>query len=250
MILSFLKAVFYTPLYNGLVFLVDVLPGVEAGIAVVLFTIIVKFILFPLSKKAVITQLRVKKIDPQVKELREQYKDDKQQQAQKLMELYKNEGINPFSGILLVLIQIPIVFSLYFIFRNSGFPAIDTSLLYSFIPVPNEISPTLLGLINITQKSFFLALTAGVSSFLQIRYSIPKIEKKSIEDRTFKDDLAHSMNVQMRYGMPTIILITAYFVGGAVALYWTTSNLFTLGQELYLRRRVKSKYEEDTTNDN
>lgn len=243
MILGFLKATIYTPLYNGLVFLVDILPGVEAGIAVILFTIIIKFILFPLSRKAVVTQLKIKKIDPKIKAIREEYKEDKQEQARKLLELYKEEGINPFSGILLVFIQIPIVFSLYFIFRNSGFPVIDTSLLYSFVAIPGEISPTLLGIIDITQKSFLLAATAGISSFFQIRYSVPKIDKKSLEDRTFKDDLAHSMNVQMRYGMPAIILITAYFVGGAVALYWTTSNLFTLGQELYLRRKVKSKYE-------
>jgi len=242
--LAFLKTTIYTPLYNGLIFLVDTLPWVDAGVAVVLFTLIVKFVLFPLSKKAVITQLKVKKIDPEIKKIKEEYKEDKQEQARQLLDLYKKEGINPFSGIILIFIQIPIVFSLYFMFSN-GFPVVDTNILYSFVPEPGNINPIFLGFIDISEKSYILALTAGISSFFQIRYSLPKVEKKALEERTFKDDLAHSMNVQMRFGMPVIILFTAFFVGGAVALYWTTSNLFMLGQELYLRKKVRPNYNEE-----
>lgn len=240
--INLLHAIFYVPLYNGLVFLIDTLPGVEAGIIVILFTAIVKLALFPLSRKAVIAQLKIKKIDPQIKEIRAKI-TDKQEQARAMLDLYKQEGINPFSGVVLILIQIPIVFSLYFIFRN-GFPTIDASLLYSFVGDPGVVRPLLFNSIDISQKSIILAITAGVSSFLQIRYSIPPIKQVAQGERTLKDDFARSMNMQMRYGMPVIILITGYVVGGAVALYWTTSNLFTLGQELYLRKRVKSKHNE------
>ena len=75
MILAFFKVVFYQPLYNGLIFLMDVLPFVDAGVAVILFTILVKLILFPLSKSAVSTQFKMRQIAPQIEEIKKKYKE-------------------------------------------------------------------------------------------------------------------------------------------------------------------------------
>ena len=107
---------FYEPLYNGLIFLIGVLPRADIGIVVVLFTCIVKLILFPLSKKSVLTQIRMKEIQPELDAIKEKHKENKQEQALKVMALYKERKINPFSGILLIFIQIPIIFALYFVF--------------------------------------------------------------------------------------------------------------------------------------
>ena len=245
MISSFFRAVFYQPLYNGLVFLTDVLPFIDAGIAVILFTILVKLVLFPLSKSAVSTQFKMRQLAPELEEIKDKYKEDRQGQARKTMELYKKNKINPFSSIILIFIQLPIIFSLYFVFR-AGLTNINTDLLYSFVPTPENINVMFLGIFDVAGKSWILAIAAAVTNFFQIRFSMPKYVPKKLkegEKPSFKDDLAKSMNLQMRYIFPFVVLFIAHSISSAIAIYWTTSNLFTIGQELVIRKTVKKKYE-------
>jgi YidC/Oxa1 family membrane protein insertase len=237
---AFFHVAFYQPLYNGLIFLMDILPWFDAGVIVVLFTILVKFILFPLSKQAVITQIRMKEIEPQLKAIKEKYKDNSQEQAKKTMEMYKEKKVNPFSGVFVVLLQLPIIFALYYIFLRSGLPSIDGNLLYSFIPHPNTVNMSFLGLINITQKSLFLAFLAGISSFFQAKLAAPVVAPKK-DNPSFSDDLARGMSMQMRYVLPIIVFFISYKISGVVALYWFTSNVFTIIQERYLRKKFKTK---------
>ncbi|MCI5108671.1 MAG: YidC/Oxa1 family membrane protein insertase [Candidatus Pacebacteria bacterium] len=221
----------------------DTSPLFDAGMAVLLLTVIIKLILFPLSKKAVITQLRMKQIAPELEKVKEEYKDDKQVQAQKTLELYKENGIRPFASILLIFIQLPIIFALYKVFLQSGLPEINTELLYSFVPTPENVNVMFLGLIDITSKSWILAICAAVTNFFQIRYSMPAYTPKEGAERTLKDDFAKSMQLQMKYVFPVVVLFIAYSISGAIAIYWTTSNLFMIGQELVLRKH-KRKHEQ------
>lgn len=229
---------FYKPLYNGLIILFDLLPWFDAGVIVILFTIIVKFALFPLSKKAVVAQVEMRKMEPDLLKIREKYKDDKQEQARKTMDLYRERKINPFSSIFTILIQLPIIFALYFVFLKSGLPEINSELLYSFVPSPNGINMSFLGFVDIAEKSYFLALLAGVSSFFQLRFSIPPYKPPKTKEPSFKNELARSMNLQMRYVFPVIVFIISYNISGAIALYWFTSNVFTLVQEKIIRRKL------------
>lgn len=233
---------FYKPLYNGLIFLIGVLPWVDIGIVVILFTCLVKLVLFPLSKKSVLTQIKMKEIQPELDVIKEKYKDSKQEQSLKVMALYKERKINPFSGILLIFIQIPIIFALYFVFLKGGLPKINSDLLYSFIKIPASIDVSFLGLLDITQKSYAMAFFAALTQFFQVKFAAPKIKKTgaSGNESSFKDDLAKSMSIQMKYILPIIIFFIAKGLPSVVALYWTTSNLFTIGQELYLRRSRKN----------
>ncbi len=233
---------FYQPLYNGLIFLMDLLPWFDAGVIVILFTIIVKIILFPLSKKASIAQIEMREIEPEMNALRKEYKDNKEELARKTMELYRTKGINPFSGIFVILIQLPIIFALYFVFLRSGLPILNVELLYSFIPRPEVIDMNFLGLIDITAKSSILALLAGVSSFIQMRFTAPPIQKKKDGPSEFKDELARNMSIQMRYVFPVMVFFISFTISGVVALYWTTSNIFTILQELLLKKaRLQAK---------
>ncbi len=229
----------YKPLYNGLIALMDLLPWLDAGVIVILFTIIIKFAIFPLSRKAVTAQMELKAIEPELTAIREKYKDDKQEQAKKTMDLYKEKKINPFSSLLVILIQLPIIFALYFVFLKSGLPELNSELLYSFVPRPENINMDFLGILNITGKSVSLALLAGISSFFQIRFSVPAYKKKENATPSFKDDLARSMSLQMRYVFPVIVFFISFSISGVIALYWTTSNLFTLAQEMVIRKKYK-----------
>lgn len=220
----------------------DVLPWIDAGVAIVIFTIIVKLILFPLSRKAVTTQLKMKKVEPELADLKEKYKNDKQEYARKTMELYKRNKINPFASILLIFIQLPIIFALYKVFIV-GFDNIDTAILYSFVAKPDFINTMFLGFFDISGKSLILAILAGVTAFIQIRYSVPPLAKQPVKanmskEEKFKHDLTRTMGVQMRYMLPALAFIVSWTVSGAIAVYWITSNLFTLVQELVIRRSV------------
>jgi YidC/Oxa1 family membrane protein insertase len=230
----------YNPLYNGLVAMLAIFPWMDAGVAVIIFTILVKLALFPISKKAVRTQLLMKEIQKDIEEIKKKAAGNRQEEAQKTMALYKEKGINPFSGVFLMLIQLPIIFALYFIFLKGGLPAIDTSLLYSFVHAPGAVNMHFLGFLDITKTSLVVAILAAATQFFQIRLAMPVTPPKGkIGEGSFKDELARSMSVQMKYVLPVFVLIGAYNLPAVVGIYWTTSNLFAIGQELYMRKVYK-----------
>ncbi|MBI4117998.1 MAG: membrane protein insertase YidC [Parcubacteria group bacterium] len=234
--------VFYQPLYNGLVFLVSWVPFADVGIAIITLTILVKFVLLPLTHKSTKAQRKIKEIEPEVTKLREKHKEDKQIQAQKMMELYKEHGINPFSGCLLFIVQIPFIIALYWVFwkgiQNGNF---DPGALYSFVDVPATVNLNFLSLVNMSEKSVVLALLAGISQYFQIKLSIPTLPESTNEGNkpSLKDDFMRSFQLQMKYGLPIFVAFIAYTISSAVALYWVTSNVFTIIHELYVRHKAK-----------
>lgn len=240
MIGDIFSVVLYNPLYNGLVFLISVVPFADVGIAVVILTIAVRFILLPLSMKAVKTQALVRSMESELSQLREKFKDNRQEQARHTMELYKEKGINPFSSFLLLFIQIPIIFALYWVFFRGGLPEINLEILYSFVSEPEEINTQFLGVIDILERNAPLALLAGITQFFQIRLSMPK-RKKRVDNPTLKDDLARSFSFQMRYVLPVIVVVIAYVISAAVALYWTVSNIVSIAQELFVLKRLRQQ---------
>ncbi|MBX4198063.1 YidC/Oxa1 family membrane protein insertase [Candidatus Parcubacteria bacterium] len=234
---AFLKTIIYIPLYNALVALIVLMPGHSAGLAVILLTLLIRIILFPLSRKAIKTQIEMRRIEPEVKRIRETVKD-RQEQAQALMQLYKDRDINPFASLVLIIIQLPILIGLYSVFR-SGLPMIKPELLYSFIHVPEFVSMIFVG-IDLAGKSLVLALAAVITQFIQINLALPKSVKK--EKGTFQEDLAHNLNMQMRYIMPLVLFPIAYF-SAVIALYFTTSNILMTLQEIFIKRRLERKLE-------
>jgi len=229
--------IFYQPMYNALVFLVDILPGGSVGLAVIILTLLVKFILFPLSQKSVTTQVKMRKIEPELKKIKELHKNNQQEMTKKTMELYKKEGVNPFSGCFLLLLQLPVIFALYYVFL-AGLK-FDASLLYSFVHMPSSVDSIFFG-IDLVKKSLILALLAGVSQYYQIRLSLPALpQKTSKEPLSFQEEFTKNMNVQMKYIFPFLVVFISYTISSAIALYWIVSNLFAIGQELYVRRKTK-----------
>src|SRR6185295_4346478 len=134
--ISFFKVIIYIPLYNLLILTAGLVPGKDAGLSIVIVTIIVKLILYPISKKAAIAQVEMKLHENELALIKERFKDNKEKQALEIMDFYKKHKINPFSSIFMVLIQIPVIYSLYHIFLHSGLPAVNAEALYSFIPHP------------------------------------------------------------------------------------------------------------------
>jgi YidC/Oxa1 family membrane protein insertase len=234
------NAVLYKPLYNLFIGFIGTFPWIDAGIVVILFTLLIKLILFPLSQKSVRSQIEMKKIQPEIDEIKLKYKDNKQEQALKTMALYKEKKINPFSGIFLTLIQLPILIALYMVFYKGGLTNINTEILYSFIQVPDEINKFFLGLFDITQKNTILAVVVSLGQYLQIKFTMPAVKKVdgAKKDSSFQGELAKSMNTQMKYVMPIFMFFIARSFASLVSLYLITSSVFAIGQELYMRKKL------------
>lgn len=233
--------VFFDPVYNSLIYFINLVPGGDVGIAIVLTTVLVKVILLPLSLKAARTQLIMREIEPEMKRIKEKFAEKREEQARRMMDLYKKAGVNPFSSILLLFIQIPIIIALYLaVYRGGGvpLPEINTVLLYSFIPSPETINMIFLGFVDIAAKSLPLAALAGLTQFIHTNLSLPKQAPRDPNaEPNFKDDFARSMQLQMRYVMPLLIFIVAYTISAAVALYFAVSNIIAIGQEYLVRHK-------------
>ncbi len=217
-----------------------VLPWVDAGVVVIIFTCIVRLILFPLSKKAIITQVRMKELAPALERIRVEFKNDRQNQALKTMALYKEKNISPFSSFFMLLIQLPIIFALYSIFIQSGLPSVNQELLYSFVNIP-KVDMDFLGIVDIGTKSIAMAVIAAIAQFLQLHFSLastPSTTNKPTGTPSQAEIMQNTMK-NMKYIFPIMIFFISYNIASVVALYWTVSSLFTLGQELVVRRHLQ-----------
>lgn len=240
-----MKALFtellYKPLYNALVGLIDVLPNADIGFAVIILTVVVKVVLLPLSKKAIKTQLLMKDLEVPLKELKEKYKDNPQEMAHQTLDLYRSKGVNPFAGIFLILIQLPVIVTLYFVFAQSGLPVINVDLLYSFVPTPQNIQTTLFGFIDlVSNKSIIIAAFVFITQSIQIRIALPQQNLQApSSDNQFTQDFMKGLHFQMKYILPIITTIVSYGLISVVGLYWIVGNIFTIAQELYFKKTIK-----------
>jgi YidC/Oxa1 family membrane protein insertase len=239
--LEFFHQFLYIPIYNLLIYLVGVLPGADVGLAVVIVTLIVKAITFPLSISALKTQAAMRRIEPALKEVRETHKDDKQKQAEAMFALYKEHKIKPFSSILAMLVQIPVLITLFLVFQRESMGQVNPEILYSFVPDPGMFSALFLGIFAIAGHNIILAAIAAITQFIQARYAIPLPEKKERDlskaptRAEMGNEFGRAMAIQARYVLPIVIGVVAY-TSGAIALYLITSNMVALLQELYVRR--------------
>lgn len=242
--LDLLQTILYEPVYNALVYLVDIVPGHDLGFAIIALTLVVKTILLPVAHKTIKSQAMMRAIEPDVKAVRDK-KLEKQEEAQKIMEVYRENGVNPFSGCLLLLIQLPIIITLFLVFRN-GLPSIDPALLYSFVPQPDTLHTLFLGVFELTTGSIVLALVAGATQFLQMKISLPKPPAPSSETPSFQEQFTQNMTTQMKYVLPIFIVVAAYTLSAAIALYWITNNVFSTVHELIVRRGATQTSESES----
>ncbi|MEK7132452.1 MAG: YidC/Oxa1 family membrane protein insertase [Patescibacteria group bacterium] len=233
-------ALIYDPLYNGLVFLVGYLPTHDVGLAVVVLTIIVRIILFPLARRASVAQAQMKKIAPDLEALKVKYKNNREEQGRAIFALYRERDIHPFASFGLILVQLPILFALYWIFALGGLPEVNAGLLYPLVHIPESINMEFLGLINIGGKSLLLALLAAVTQIAYTRLTMGVRKKRGPSDGTFGGDMAKSLDLQMRYVLPVIVGVIAYTIPAAAPLYWVVSNTFMIAQEYSMGRRFRS----------
>src|SRR3989344_9380887 len=168
--------IFYEPVYNLLVVVLTYTPLHDVGAAIIIVTCIVKGILLPLNLSALRSQYLMKRLEPQMNEIKELQKTNPQESSRKMLELYKKEKINPLSSVFVVVIQIPIFFALYFVFAK-GLLA-DPASLYSFVTFPEKLHLETFGLFDVTQKNIVIAVLTGLSSYILARRQTAEMVSK------------------------------------------------------------------------
>jgi YidC/Oxa1 family membrane protein insertase len=223
----------YKPLLNTLVWLYETVAFNDLGIAIILLTIIIRFILFPLFYKSFKNQTLLQRLQPKIKKIQKEHKKNREAQAQALMELYKTHKVNPFAGIGLLLIQLPILIALYRVFLNDFTRESIIGNLYSFIEAPAAINDIFLGLIPLQDRSMIIVALAVGAQYIQGKLSVPqKVEG---------NEMASKVGRQMMYIGPILTLIILPSLPAAVGLYWLTSSIFSAAQQQVINKNIKKE---------
>lgn len=229
----------YQPIFNLLVFLYNIVPANDMGVAIIILTIIVRGIFYPLSKKSIESQKALQDLQPKMDEIKKRYKDDKQAQAQAMMALYKKEKINPASSCIPLLIQLPFLIAVYQVFTN-GLNSNGFDLLYPFVANPGTLNNIAFGFLDLATPQWSLAILAGIAQFWQAKMLTTK--KPPIQTKGARDEaLASIMNKQMMYILPLFTIYIGFRFPGGLTLYWLVTTLWTALQQLLIFKKQKKK---------
>lgn len=223
--------IFVQPLFNALVFLYEYATFQDLGLAIILLTIVIRIILFPLFWKSFHNQTVIQKLQPEIQKIQHDHKHNREEQAKVLLELYRSHRVNPFSSFILIAIQLPILIALYKVFLD-GISTETLANLYSFTPAPAEINHLFINLIDLSERSILIVGLAAVFQYLHGRLTLPKIESGQ--------EMPPAMKVakQMVWLGPILTVVILYSLPAAVGLYWLTTSVFSLLQQIYINRQV------------
>lgn len=253
-ITNFFHVIIYDPLYNLLVMVYNFVPYKDFGLAIVLVTVLIKLVLAPIFRKQIESQKRLQELQPKIKEIQNKYKDDKEKQTKAIMEFYKDNKVNPFSGCMPLILQLFIFIAFYRViiaFVDSTF-LVNGDILYTFIDNPGQLPyEDSFGMINLMEANKYLAVLAAIAMYFQSKMMMQKnVDKKSEEkkevanaDEDKKPDFAQMMQKQMLYVGPLITLVIGWTFAAGLTLYWFASILFSIAQQYYLQRNKKKEKE-------
>lgn len=230
---------FYEPVYNLVAFVLTITPLHDIGTSIILVTLIIKGFLLPLNLSALRTQYMMKKIEPEMKKIKELQKTDPQAASKQMIEMYRKDKINPLSSLFAMILQIPIFFALYFVF-SKGLTS-DPESLYSFVTFPEKLHYIAFGLFDVTEKNVVVAVLAGISSYFLAKRQTMDMGSTSSEknkEESFQDHFMKSMKIQMLYVLPIVIASSAMFLPSALALYWFVSNVISYGLDVYMKNKL------------
>lgn len=211
----------YDPLFDLLVFLYQNLAFESLGLAIIFLTVLIRLVLLPFFYKSARSQALMQKLRPKINEIRDEHEDDKEKQAQKLMELYQEHNFNPFSGFLILIIQLPIFFALFRIFR-------DQALMES------TFSHTMFIGLNLGEASIALTFVAAILQYFQGKLTMS-------QNKSSGGGAMASFGKIMPYAAPFISFIILMNLPSALALYWGTSTLFSVGQQVVINKKLEEE---------
>lgn len=244
MISSIFTTLLYQPLLNLLVYFYNLVPGHDLGIAIIILTIIIRLILYPLSAKSIKSQKSLQKLQPEIDKIKKKFKDDKEKMSKETMDYYRKNKINPLSSCLPLLIQFPVLIGIFRVLRDGINNPESLNLLYSFVNNPGKLDPSFLGFMDLGVRNVYLAVIAGAAQFWQSRMLLKKrkTQKQVKKSTSAMGDIASSMSSQMAYVMPVLTVFIALSFPAGLSLYWVVTTLFAIVQQkIIFSRKEKTE---------
>ena len=235
--IKFFHVILWQPLFNLLILFYLYIPGQSLGAAIIVLTLLIRVILYPIQDKATKSQLALQSLQPKLKKIQKEYKNDREAQARAVMQLYKTEKINPLSSLLVFFIQLPVLIVLYRMFWQ-GIQIENFQYLYSFVPQPEVINSMFLGM-DLNEPSVILAVLAGIAFFFQAKISAPKMENKNPDSN--KAMFGQIFQKQMVYVFPIFLGFILTKLPAALGLYLFVSGVFTAIQQYFVKKKSKPK---------
>lgn len=263
------------PIFNLLIGLYSIIPGGDFGVSIIIFTVLVRFALYPLVKKQLHQTQAMKKLQPQLAKIKKQAKGNKQLESMQMLELYKKNGVNPFRSIGILLIQLPIFIALYsviqiFTIHREHIAKFSYPFMENLAPVkalierPEQFNETFLGFVDLTKAAFangnidifliILAIIAAYTQYVMGKQTMPHAESKKglreimAEAAEGKQADQAEMNAVVMTKMMKIMPFFMFFImislPGALALYYATSNIVGAIQQAILLKKDEEELEE------
>ncbi len=263
------------PIFNLLIGLYSIIPGGDFGVSLIIFTILVRFALFPLVKKQLHQTQAMKKLQPELVKIKKATKGNKQLEGMQMLELYKKHGVSPFRSIGILLIQLPIFIALFvviqvFTLHRDEIAKFSYDFMENIGPIkqliehPDQFNEKLLGVVDLTKTAFangnvdiflvLLAVIAAVTQYIMSKQTMPQNESK----KTFREVMAAAadgktadqseMNALVMGKMMKVLPFFMFFimvtVPGALALYYAVSNMVAVVQQHYLLKKDETELED------
>ncbi len=201
------------------------------GVSILLLTLLVKMVLFPLTRKSQMSMMRMQQLQPLIGQLKEKFKGDKSKMGQEQMRLFKQHGVNPMSGCLPMVLQMPVFFALFRTLQSS-FEMRQAPFVswISDLSEPDRLFHLTFTIPVLGDWLNVLPILMGIASFAQMKLT-PKT--------TTSDDPQAKMQQKMMQIFPLVFPVILYSFPSGLVLYWTTSTMIGIGEQMLIRRSIK-----------
>ena len=229
--------------------------GLTWALSIFMLVVTIRILLFRFFIKQVHSQRKMQEVQPKIAALREKYKNDRQTLSQEMMKLQKEEGFNPLGGCLPILMQAPVFFALFHVLRLVGSPksaalyeeygwsraqaaSAGEAKLFGGAPIPAAFNTPLDRLAELGGDLLITRIVAGVLIVLMVAATY--ITQRQIISRNTQvlDGQQAMIQKLLLYGMPASLFVSGFFFPIGVLLYWFTNNLWTMGQQFYILKRM------------
>lgn len=262
------------PIFNLLAFVYALIPGHNFGLAIILFTIIVRLLMWPLVKKQLHQVKVMRKLQPELKRIKAESKGEKRQESLMMMELYKERGVNPFASIGILLLQIPILIGLYIgLQKVTKDPSQMVSFAYPFIQDfswmkqlaenVKQFDATLFGFIDLSRAALgpggvywpamFIVIGSTIAQYFQSKQLSPDTKDSRSLRAILKDagkgnqadqgEVNAAVGRSTRYLLPALVFLFTVNIASALSLYWLVSGLVAIVQQAIILRDDEDELE-------
>lgn len=274
-VMSLFDVILVQPIFNVLLFIYGLLPGHDFGVSIILFTVLVRFAMWPLIRKQLRQTKVMQNMQADVQKIKKKTKGNRQLEAQLTMELYKERGVNPFSSIGLLIVQLPVFIALFAVIRlitENHAQNID-KYAYGFIEQigyirdviahPEAFNHMFFGMVDLTKLAIgsdgiywpliIMAVAAGLFQFWQSKQLLPKVkEGRKLRDilkeqasgkEIDQSEISALMSNRMIYLFPVLTFVISIYLPGALTLYLLATSVVAVAQQDYLLRQDEQEIE-------